>query len=355
MQRLRPFIEQCIDRRCDALTGDSFDFMAELAGPVPAEVIAHLFGIAPVSGASQGVAPRALHSPAHGAEHCRAHGTQHNAQPGAGHDTTDGTAHGTTQRITNGDVVGSGLRADGQSDFAAWSHALAAFIGAPQPAQALAAAARASLGEMTRFFAALLAKRRHEPGDDLVGLLIRAQAAGQIHGNAELLAQCAMLLFAGFETTRNLLGNGLRTLLADTDQWQRLRREPHLAAGTVREMLRYDSPVQYTARRVTTDLLLQGQQLRRGDMLVAFIGAANRDPARYDQPDQFDPTRRQGASLAFGAGPHACIGTALSVMEAEILFTRLSCRWPHLRLVASSAAWNQNPVYRGLTRLDVAV
>ncbi|HQS65275.1 MAG TPA: cytochrome P450, partial [Acidovorax defluvii] len=131
-------------------------------------------------------------------------------------------------------------------------------------------------------------------------------------------AQCVMLLFAGFETTRHLLGSGLQALLTHPNQWQRLQQEPALWPGAVRELLRYDSPVQYTGWRVSTDLVLHGQLLRRGDLVVPLIGAANRDPARYAQPDMLDIMRSDGGSLSFGSGPHVCIGAALTRMEAEM-------------------------------------
>src|SRR2546428_13984426 len=132
-----------------------------------------------------------------------------------------------------------------------------------------------------------------------------------------------MLLFAGFETTRHLLGSGLQALLAHPEQWQRLRQAPELLPGAVRELLRYDSPVQYTGRRVATDLVLHGQQLRRGELVVPLIGAANRDPARYPQPDVLDITRPGGSSLSFGSGPHACIGAALTLIADENGFPQL--------------------------------
>ena len=210
---------------------------------------------------------------------------------------------------------------------------------------------------MSGYFEELVVQRRAAPGDDLVSLLLRGEATGAIHSGAELLAQCAMLLFAGHETTRNLLGNGLQALLAHPQQWQRLQRDPALLPGAVRELLRYDSPVQYTGRRVTVDLELHGQQLRRGDLVVALIGSANRDPARYEHADRLDIERRPGSLLSFGAGPHVCIGAGLTLMEAEIVFARLLHRFPHLRHVDDNAAaprWHANAVYRGLRELPVS-
>src|SRR4030095_3901649 len=182
-----------------------------------------------------------------------------------------------------------------------------------------------------------------------------AQAQGLIESGPEVLAQCAMLLFAGFETTRNLLGNGLHALLSHPDQWQRLQREPALLSGAVRELLRYDSPVQYTGRRVAADTLLHGRVLRRGDLVLAMIGAANRDPDVYERPDELDVARQGRAPLSFGAGPHVCLGAALTSMEAHALFARLIRRWPKLELADDPPSWNGNPVYRGLRTLRVCI
>ncbi|HZT56800.1 MAG TPA: cytochrome P450 [Burkholderiaceae bacterium] len=293
LQRLVPAIEQRVDALLDELSAvdveAGFDFMQALARPLPADVMALLMDI-----------------------------------PAAD-----------------------------RGDFIAWSDDLAAFIGATLPSLEQARRAQTSLLAMCGYFERLVPLRRAAPGDDLVSRLLRAEAAGEIRGAAELLAQCAMLLFAGHETTRNLLGNGLQALLAQPDQWQRLQREPGLLPGAVRELLRFESPVQYTGRRIATDLVLHGQQLRRGDLVVALIASANRDPARYEHPERLDIARRPGGLLSFGAGPHVCIGAGLTMMEAEIVFGRLLRRFPRLCLAAAQPRWSGNAVYRGLDALPV--
>ena len=246
-----------------------------------------------------------------------------------------------------------GLEQTGQAEFMSWSDKLAEFIGALEPSPELAREARASLLAMTRFFEDLLPLKRRTPGDDLLSRMVQAEANGEIHGTAELLAQCAMLLFAGHETTRNLLGNGLQALLSHPGQWQRLQQEPSLLPGAVRELLRYDSPVQYTGRRVTTDLLLHGRLLRRGALVVPLIGSANRDPARYQRPETLDIARNDGSSLSLGSGPHVCIGAALARMEAGIVLRELLRRWRDPRLTDELPRWNGNPVYRGLLTMPV--
>lgn len=248
-----------------------------------------------------------------------------------------------------------GIERGQRDDFMAWSDDLAVFIGTPQPTREQARRAQTSLLAMSAYFERLLAQKRHTPGDDLASRLVQAEAAGEIQGGPELLAQCAMLLFAGHETTRHLLGSGLQALLDHPDQWQRLQQEPALLPGAVRELLRFDSPVQYTGRRVATDLVLHGQQLRRGDLVLPLIGAANRDPARYTQPDKLDITRNEGSSLAFGSGPHVCIGAALTRIEAEMVFGQVLRRWPELNLLKSEPSWGRNPAYRGLVVMPLAL
>lgn len=244
-----------------------------------------------------------------------------------------------------------GIERGQRDDFMAWSDDLAIFIGTPRPTRAQARQAQTSLLAMSDYFETLLEQKRQTPGDDLTSRLVQAEAAGEIQAGPELLAQCAMLLFAGHETTRHLLGSGLQALLTHPEQWQRLRQEPALLPGAVREFLRFDSPVQYTGRRVATDLVLHGQQLRRGDLVLPLIGAANRDPARYTEPDTLDITRNDGSSLAFGSGLHVCIGAALTRIEAEMVFGQVLQRWPTIQRANAAPQWGTNPAYRGLATL----
>lgn len=296
LQRLAPRIERAVAERLAAADSDSpFDFVSALARPLPAEVIGMLMGLDEAAG----------------------------------------------------DVV-------------AWSDELAQFVGAPSPSRLQALSAQTALLAMARYFDGLLARRRAglvggaQPRDDVIDRLLQAERDGQIRGSAELLAQCVMLLFAGHETTRHLLANGLRTLLLHPGQWRQLQRDRELLPGAVRELLRFDSPVQYTGRRVATDLMLHGQTLRRGDLVVALIGAANRDPARHERPDELDITRRAALPLAFGQGPHVCIGAALTLMEAQAVFTQVLERWPDLTLTTPAAPqWTGNALYRGLNALWV--
>jgi len=247
-----------------------------------------------------------------------------------------------------------GVVEEEQANFLSWSDDLAAFIGATEPTPDLTRRAQVSLLRMANCFEKMLdARRTSGPVGDLTDILLQAEETGTIASGAELLAQCAMLLFAGHETTRNLLGNGLHSLLSHPSQWEKLKARPELLPGALRELLRFESPVQYTGRRLTTDVSLCGRRLRRGDLIVPLIGAANRDAARFTSPDSLDIERQEGSHLSFGHGPHVCIGASLTLLEAEVAFKLLMSRVPNLQLSSGKAAWGRNPVYRGLTSLWV--
>ncbi|WP_343585466.1 cytochrome P450 [Herbaspirillum sp.] len=237
--------------------------------------------------------------------------------------------------------------------FVDWAADLAAFIGSATPSAVQAWRAQEALAGMTGFFLDEMEARQDSPRDDLLGRIMQAHREQRL-SRIEALAQCCTLLFAGYETTRNLLGNGLLALLRHPEQWARLRAEPELLRHAVREMLRYDSPVQYTGRRLVADIELRGKTLRKGQLAILHIGAANRDPERFSDPHRFDITRDEGNHLAFGHGPHVCLGAALSCLEAEIAFGALLRAMPNLELDAAGPAWQNNPAYRALERLPLA-
>ncbi|MEY8876503.1 MAG: cytochrome P450, partial [Leptothrix sp. (in: b-proteobacteria)] len=248
-----------------------------------------------------------------------------------------------------------GLPPGDEARVMAWSDEIAVFIGEPVPDAQTARRAQRGMLQMAAFLEREFAARRAAGtyGEGLLGRLLQAQDEGLISDAHELMAQAVMLLFAGHETTRYLLGNLVQTLLAHPDQWQRLLAEPELIPGAVREVLRVECPVQYTGRRVAVAHEFCGQPLQRGDAVIVLIGAANRDDARFIEPERFDITRRGRASLAFGTGAHVCIGASLSLMEAELVLAALLRRWPGLRLADAAPAWQGNPLYRGLRRLPV--
>jgi cytochrome P450 len=231
---------------------------------------------------------------------------------------------------------------------------LADFIGAIAPSAAFTMRAKDSLLAMSAFCEEHLALiRQRGVNGDLVGDLLLAGIEERIEAGTELLAQCAMLLFAGHEMTRNLLGKGLHALLRHPYQWSRVQAVPTLLLNSIKELLRYESPVQYTGRRIAETHELHGRELKRGQPVIALIGAANGDPVRYVEPDCLDVMRREGANLSFGHGPHVCIGAALTMMEAEMAFRAVLSGLPRLALVDEPPRWNGNPVYLGMKKLLV--
>jgi cytochrome P450 len=287
---LQGWLDARVRERVLSLSG-RFDFMAEVARPLPASVIGHLMDVDPALDAT----------------------------------------------------------------FMQWCDDIAVFIGAAQPRHGQVLRAQHSLLDMTAYFEReLLPWRRRHLGDDLVSRLLHAEAQGQIESSLELLAQCALLLFAGYETTRNLLGNGLHALLSHPRQWQLLCQQPGLAGNAVREVLRFDSPVQWTGRRATRAMNLCGQAIRRGDLILPLIGSANRDPARHDDPDALCIERANPGALSFGSGAHVCLGAVLTHLEASTVLQALAEHHPTLALDAPPTR-NGNPLYRGFTALPLRV
>jgi cytochrome P450 len=253
-----------------------------------------------------------------------------------------------------------GVPAAQEADFMRWSDDIAAFIGHQQPTLALGQRAQRGTLAMVAMFRRLLEQRRaHGPATDgsggLLELMLQAQSDGAIVSEDELLAQCAMMLFAGHETTRHVLGNGLHALLSTPGAWATLQQSPELMSAAVRELLRYDSPVQYTGRRVAETFTLHGQTLQRGDLLITLLGAANRDPSVYTEPDTLRLDRREAMHVSFGSGPHVCIGAALTTLEAEVALTSVLARWPQLALAPTAPKRVHNAVYRGFEQLPLVV
>jgi pimeloyl-[acyl-carrier protein] synthase len=162
-----------------------------------------------------------------------------------------------------------------------------------------------------------------------------------------------LLLVAGNETTTNLLGNGLLALFRHPDQQRRLWDAPALIPSAVEEMLRFDSPVQMTTRIAKVELEIQGSKIAAGQSVYLVLGAANRDPAQFPDPDRFDVGRADNKQLAFSAGPHFCLGAPLARLEAEVVFRTLRSRFPGLRLGAENVEYRHNFNFRGLKALPV--
>lgn len=218
----------------------------------------------------------------------------------------------------------------------------------------LAVASRGA-AELERYFADLIQHRRAHPGEDLTTALVQAHDAGpdQLSGD-ELLANLILLLVAGFETTTNLLGNGLMILLERPEHLARLRADESLAPAYVVEMLRFDPPVQLTSRVASADAEVDGVRVPAGAWLLILLGAANRDPARFPDPDRFNPDRPDNQPLSFGAGIHYCLGAALARLEAEVAFPQLLRRLPRVAL-AGAPQRRVRLTLRGYATLPITV
>jgi cytochrome P450 len=204
------------------------------------------------------------------------------------------------------------------------------------------------------FFRGLIAERRASPRDDLLSLMIAAEEAGDKLSESELLATCILLLVAGHETTVNLLGNGTLALLRHPAELRALRENPGLIGTAVEELLRYDGPVQRTARIPDTEVTVGGVTIPAGDMVMPFIGAADRDPAQFPDPDRLDLARADNRHIAFGWGIHFCLGAPLARLEGQIAISALVQRFPKLALATDRPEFRRSLTLRGLTALPVA-
>jgi cytochrome P450 len=198
-----------------------------------------------------------------------------------------------------------------------------------------------------------VAERRQAPGDDLLTQLIAAEDDGDQLSTQELLSTAILLFAAGFETTTNLIGNGLLALLRHPDQLERLRRDPGLLPSAVDELLRYDSPVQVNGRVVGDDIEIDGHALPAGAIVLVLQGAANRDPLHFSDPDQLDVGRAEGASMSFGTGIHFCLGAALARVEGQVVFGRLLERFANIELLDDNPPYRDSITLRGLAELPV--
>lgn len=218
--------------------------------------------------------------------------------------------------------------------------------------EALAEASGAD-AELARYFAGLVAERRANPQDDLLTKLIEAEDQGDQLTEHELISTAILLFAAGFETTTHLIGNGLLALLRNPDQLARLRTDRSLLPRAVEELLRYDSPVQIAARTTYEDLSVGGREIPKGSLVLALLGAANRDPARFRDPDRLDVGRDEGPPMSFGGGIHFCLGAALARLEGQIVLDRLLDRFSTIELVGGPPTVRDSLTLRGLVDLRV--
>jgi len=237
-----------------------------------------------------------------------------------------------------------------------WSVAILSGL-EPRLTPAMHEAGNRAVAEFLAYLEMLVAERRKKPGDyesDVLTRLIQGEKDGERLTEKELLHQCIFLLNAGHETTTNLIGNGLWLLLTRPDELARLRSDPALVPSAVEEMLRYEGPIQLNNRRLTAPLELDGKSLPAGTFVTIGIGAANRDPAQFPDPERFDVARKPNRHLAFGQGEHACAGMNVARMEGRIAFARLLARFSEIELTGDPVR-DRRIRFRGFSRLPVRV
>jgi hypothetical protein len=208
--------------------------------------------------------------------------------------------------------------------------------------------------DLEQYFRALIAERRERPGDDLLTALVAAEDDGARLSEDEIVAMCALLLVAGHETTANLVGNGMVALLRHPDQLARLRHDPSVIDSAVEEFLRYDTPAQMIVRTVGGDIELNGTTIKQGELVLVMLGAANRDPAQFRDPERLDIARQNNRHLAFATGLHYCLGAPLARLEAQVAFTTLTRRLIDMRLGVDHPTWRNTIALRGLQSFPLA-
>ena len=210
-----------------------------------------------------------------------------------------------------------------------------------------------SLEEMRVYFHAALREQRKRPHDGLLTALLHAEQDGDRLTDEEIVANTIITLVGGQETTTNLIGNGLLTLLRHPDQLEKLRTDPSLIPSAVEELLRYESPSQHTARLAPDDVMLGGKKVLKRQAVIAVMGAANRDPERFPDPDRLDICRQDNRHVAFAWASHFCFGAPLARIEGQTAFATLLRRMPNLRLKPGPIVWRDNLGLRGLKTLPV--
>jgi pimeloyl-[acyl-carrier protein] synthase len=290
--RLESFIRREVDAALDCVKGqDQIDIIGDFGFPVPSRVIAHMLGVAP----------------------------------------------------------------DRVDDFEQWSHDILrvpSLVGDPDENLAITYRAMRSLED---YFRGLIAERRAAPTEDLLSLMVQAGEDGSVLSEHELIAHCALLLIAGHETTTNLIGNATLALLRNPSELARLSAQPDLAASAVEEFLRYDGATAGIARQAKEDVPLSGGVVPAGAVVMGVLPSANRDPAVFTDPERLDVGRGDTRHLAFGGGPHACVGAALARMETRIAMTSLLARYPRMELAVSEPSRIVSWAIRGVTSLPVNV
>jgi cytochrome P450 len=246
-----------------------------------------------------------------------------------------------------------GVPTEDRAQFKRWSDDVVATLGGAFDRPDLAERGTKSWQELSEYFRETIAERRREPRDDLVSVLVAAADQGDVLTEEQLVATCAVMLIAGNETTRNLIGNGMLALLRNPDQLERLWKDPSLVDSAIEELLRFAGPVQSTARVATEDVEIGGKAVEKGQLVITVMAAANRDPTHFPDPDKLDITRRRNHHVAFGYGVHSCLGQPLARLEARIAFATLARRISNPRLAIDEVTWGHSFILRGVESLPI--
>ncbi len=292
VENLRPRIQQIVDQLLDEARGQrELELVSQLAYPLPVIVIAEMLGVPP----------------------------------------------------------------EDRARFKQWSDAVVATLGGPFAPANVMEEARRSIEELAAYFSHFMADRRRQPRDDLISGLVAAEEQGQVLSEDEIIAMTILLLVAGNETTAHLISNGTLALLRNPDQLQVLRDDPSLMPSAVEELLRYTGPVHGTGRVAKEDLEIGGQAVKEGQVAFLLLGAANRDPGKFPEPDRLDVRRNPSDHVAFGDGIHFCLGAPLARAEAQIAIGTVLRRFPKLELQAEEPEWGGTFIIRGVKQLRLLV
>jgi len=292
MQGMRPQVEDIAAWLLDALRGkDEFDFIAELAGPLPCLVIMAMLSV-----------PR-----------------------------------------------------EDLALMKRLSDDMALFIGSSRVSAQKYDTAQAATHEMAGYFRRLIEKRRESPGEDLLSQLVHLREGDDRLSEDELIATCILLLFAGHETTTNHIANGLLSLMQFPAQMAKLRRDPSLINAAVEELLRHEGPSGAQVRIVNVEHERHGKTLKVGERLFMMLNAANRDPRAYADPDVLDIERDGPSHLTFGYGAHICLGFPLARTEGQVAFPAVLQRYAQIEPATATQEWLNSLVFRGMTALPVRV
>ncbi len=246
-----------------------------------------------------------------------------------------------------------GIPIEDRDRFEAWSDAVASQLGFSTDVEQGRRAQEAGR-QLREYLRGIAEERRREPREDLLSALLAAEQEGEKLSADEVYSTIELLLIAGNETTTNLIGNGLLALLRNPAQLDALRADPALMPEAVEELLRFDSPVQATSRNAAEDIEVGGATIKAGQQMILILGAANRDPAQFADPEKLDVTRKDVRHMSFGHGMHFCLGSPLARLEAPIALNALIQRFPDLRLAKNDKpVWGDNFILHGLSRLPV--